>query len=281
MAVTRETRRLFGRRYAPEASRNVRHAALLRKALELQPDEVLENRFGFSSNKLTVVMGTNFTENKLGTIQMSTNVNGRAVPTNTPTPPPEARAALAGYLGVYDVLFKKKGNDYAVRHAAAWPLMQAAEQTWHTFVEEYRATNGMGPRPDWAMEPLPGLQRVTLALPATAALVPIIGPTPAQTPPPRGHRRYANFPSLPSPPTSSPASSPTPASPPPTSSPARSSSAGPSSSPDIIDLTYIDDDEPRARPAHKRKFVHLGTIELTDDEEDEDEGPRKKAKFAH
>ncbi|KAJ7020993.1 hypothetical protein C8F04DRAFT_1195903 [Mycena alexandri] len=277
MPVTREIRRLFGPRYAPDASRNVRHAALMRKAIELQPQAVLEDRFGLSSNKLTVVMGTNFTESKLGTIQMSTNVNGHAIPTNTPTPPPKARAALAAYLGVYDLLWKKKGNDYAVRHAAAWPLMQAAEQNWHTFVVEYRATNDMGPRPDWALEPLPGLQRVTVALPAAAAataLVPIIGPTPTQMPPPRGHRRYAKFPSLPSPPTSflSPASS---------SSASRSSSAGRSSSPVCIDLTHIDDDEPRARPAEKRKLVHLGTIELTDDEEDEDARPRKKAKFAH
>ncbi|KAJ6485500.1 hypothetical protein DFH09DRAFT_1339778 [Mycena vulgaris] len=262
MSVTRDIRRLFGPRYAPEASRNVRHAALMRKAIELQPQAVLEDRFGFSSNKLTVVMGTNFTQSKLGIIQSSTNVNGRAVPTNTPAPPPEARAALAAYLAVYDLLFKKKGNNYAVRHAAAWPLMQAAEQNWHTFV------------------------RVTLALPAAtaalvpaAALVPVVGPTPAQTPPLRGRRRYTNFPSLPSPPTSSPVSSPSPPSPP-ASSPASSSSAGRSSSPVCIDLTHIDNDEPCAHPAKKRKLVHLGTIDISDDQDDEDVRPRKKAKFA-
>lgn len=72
MSVTRDIRRLFGPRYAPEASRNVRHAALMRKAIELQPQAVLEDRFGFSSNKLTVVMGTNFTQSKLGMIQSST-----------------------------------------------------------------------------------------------------------------------------------------------------------------------------------------------------------------
>ncbi|KAJ7020771.1 hypothetical protein C8F04DRAFT_1274607, partial [Mycena alexandri] len=164
-------------------------------------------------------------------------------------------AALAAYIAAYDVVFKNKGNDYAIRHAAALPLLQAAEQVFHDFVVPFRAARGMGPRSESALEPLPGLQRVVTVLPAAAplvratALVPIAGPPPAQTPPstPLGRRRYTQFPSLPSPPTSSADNSPSPASPPPTSSPARSSSAGPSSARNIIDLTHIDDDdEPRA-----------------------------------
>ncbi|KAJ7028233.1 hypothetical protein C8F04DRAFT_1266135 [Mycena alexandri] len=265
MAANRERRRIYaiyGDRYAPDPERNVRHGAVWRKSTELHPVELLQDTFGLSSKKLTVGMGTNYTHYELGTIK--------------------------GHIEV-EVVFKNKGNDYAIRHAAALPLLQAAEQAFHDFVVPFRAARGMGPHSESALEPLPGLQRVVTVLPAAAplvraaALVPIAGPPPAQTPPstPLGRRRYTQFPGLPSPPTSSADNSPSPASPPPTSSPARSSSAGPSSARNIIDLTHIDDDdEPRAHPANKRNFVHLGTIELTDDE-DEDARPHKKAKFGY
>jgi hypothetical protein len=144
----------------------------------------------------------------------------------------------------------KHGNAYTVRNAAAKPVLQAAEQTWHDWVVGYRAARGMGDRPDWALQPLPGFRRVNIGLGLAPALIPALGTTPASTP--RVRRRQARFPTLPTPPPSSPASSPTPT------------------------RIYFSDDE-LARPAQKRKF--LGVVEISDDEEDAEVRPRKKTRF--
>ncbi|KAJ7020733.1 hypothetical protein C8F04DRAFT_1274651 [Mycena alexandri] len=307
-----EIRRLFGPLFRPDPSLNVRHLAMLRKGLELYPEETLKAIFDQQPTKLRLVMGTNFTESQFGVIKSHRMINDRLVRRETEVPPRSAQKALRAYCDGYDVLFNKRGNSYTVRDPAAWPLMQAEEQKWHTFATEFRAARGMGPRPNWALQPLPGLRRVTLALAAAPTLVPVAGPPPAHTPPSTPHRSRAHvqFPTLPSPPTSSPTSSPSPspASPPPTSSPASSSSGARSSSPIRLDLTHIDDDEEPARasgarssspiridlthidddeegarapPAPKRKLVHLGTIDISDDEDDNDVRPRKRAKFAY
>ncbi|KAJ7865793.1 hypothetical protein B0H13DRAFT_2561822 [Mycena leptocephala] len=165
--------------------------------------------------------------------------NDRVVSYETPPPDLEAREALRAYRDAYDAYFMSRGNDYAIRNAAAKSALEAAEQTWHDWIVPYLAARGTPGRPDWALQPLPGLQRVRVAR----------APAPARTPTstPRAQRRQ--FPSLPTPPPSSPA-------------------------PVHIDLSHID--EP-ARPPQKRKF--LGEIDISDDEADFAVRPRKKAKF--
>ncbi|KAJ7863689.1 hypothetical protein B0H13DRAFT_2564525 [Mycena leptocephala] len=238
-----ETRRLFGPLNRPYFDTNVRHRALLRKALELVPPEQLAEVFHQDPTRLRVAMGSAFTFSQFGKIKTNFMRNNRLVSYETPPPDLEARQALRTYRDAYDTYFKKTGNTYAVRNAGLKSFLQAAEQTWHDWVVPYLAAHGMPGRPDWALQPLPGLQRVRVA-PA---------PGPARTPSstPRVHRR--RFLTLPTPPPSSPA-------------------------PIHIDLSDID--EP-ARPAQKRKF--LGEIDVSDDEDEDDSEsavwPRKKAKF--
>jgi hypothetical protein len=166
--------------------------------------------------------------------------NHRLVSRETPPPDLEARTALRAYRDAYDTYFMKTGNTYAVRNAGLKSVLQAAEQTWHDWVVDYLAARGRPGRPDWALEPLPGLRRVRTA--------PQPAPAPGPTSTPRAQRRQ--FPTLPTPPPSSPA-------------------------PVLVDLSHIDD-EP-ARPAQKRKF--LGIVDISDDEEAVVH-PRKKAQFS-
>jgi hypothetical protein len=83
--------------------------------------------------------------------------NYRLVSRETPPPDLEARQALRAYRDAYDAYFMKQGNDYAVRNAAAKAVLQVAEQTWHDWIVRYLATWGRPGRPQWALEPLPGL----------------------------------------------------------------------------------------------------------------------------
>jgi hypothetical protein len=168
--------------------------------------------------------------------------NDRVVSYETPPPNLEAREALRTYCDAYDTYFMSRGNDYAIRNAAAKSVLEAAEQTWHDWIVPYLAARGTPGCPDWALQPLPGLQRVRVAR----------APAPAHTPTstPRAQRRQ--FPSLPTPPPSSPA-------------------------PVHIDLSHIDDIDKPAHPPQKRKF--LGEIDISDDEADFAVRPRKKAKF--
>lgn len=188
---------------------------------------------------------------------------------------PELQQRVRSYLQSYDRHFMKQGNDYAVRDPAEKPGLQAGEQLWHDWAVIYRLERGIGDRPEWAMQPLPGLRRVHLAF--APAVIPAIGPAPPVTPvaTPRRRRGSARFPRLPTPPTSSPASSPSPSLPL-TSSPVRSSSPVRGSSPVLIDLSHIDDDEP-VHHTQKRKF--LGVVEISDDDEEEELRPRKKMRF--
>lgn len=63
-----ETRRLFGPSNRPDFQTNVRHRAILRKALELFPPQELETIFG-TPTKLRVAMGAVFTFGQLGMIK--------------------------------------------------------------------------------------------------------------------------------------------------------------------------------------------------------------------
>jgi hypothetical protein len=64
----RETNRLFGPSNRPEFNTNVRHRAVLRKALELFPVQELEAIFE-RPTKLRVAMGSAFTFSQLGKIK--------------------------------------------------------------------------------------------------------------------------------------------------------------------------------------------------------------------
>jgi hypothetical protein len=121
--------------------------------------------------------------------------NDRLVSYETPPPDLEAWEALRAYRDAYDAYFMSRGNDYAIRTAAAKSALEAAEQTWHDWIVPYLAARGVPGRPDWALQPLPGLHRVRVAR------APAPAPTPTSTP--RAQRRQ--FPSLPTPPPSSPA----------------------------------------------------------------------------
>ncbi|KAF8197830.1 hypothetical protein K438DRAFT_1824716 [Mycena galopus ATCC 62051] len=204
-----------------------------------------------------------FSANSLTYRQMH---NGRLVSLATDALPLLARQHLQSYIAVFDTLFYKKGNDYRVRNPAAWPLLQAEEQSWHDWIVEYFGR----PHPAWALEPLPGLQRVHVAAPARIAGPPPILHITAPVPrvafpvphvavpelatPRRGHAPHL---ALLTPPPSCPISVP------------GSSRQRP---------IHISDDE-APPPSSKRKF--LGTLDISDDEEDEDkdERPMKKLRF--
>ncbi|KAF8146764.1 hypothetical protein K438DRAFT_1868718 [Mycena galopus ATCC 62051] len=179
--------------------------------------------------------------------------NGRLVCLATDALPFPARQHLQSYIAVFDTLFYKKGNDYRVRNPAAWPLLQAEEQSWHDWIVEYFGR----PRPAWALEPLPGLQRVHVAAPARIAVPRVASPVPHVAVPELATPRRGHAPHLAllTPPPSSPISVP------------GSSRQRP---------IHISDDEAPPRSS-KRKF--LGTLDISDDEEDEDKDERPMKKF--
>ncbi|KAJ7016028.1 hypothetical protein C8F04DRAFT_1261064 [Mycena alexandri] len=264
-----ETRRLHGPRNHPHYKANVRQRAIIRKVAELFTDQQLRIFFG-EYHGVRVVMGQS-SPTDFGKLQINIARIHSRVTLESDALIPELQQHVRSYLHCYDAYHMKQGNDYAVRDPAAKPGMQAAEQNWHDMVVAYRLERGMGERPEWAVQPLPGLRRVNIALAPAPALIPAPGPAPLLTPvaTPRGRRGLAQFPPLPTPPASSPASSPSPASPP-SSSPVRSSS------PVHVDLSHIDDDDEPARRTLKRKF--LGIVEISDDDEEELR-PRKKMRY--
>jgi hypothetical protein len=86
---SQETRRLFGPLNRPHFETNVRHRAVLRKALELVPPEQLAEVFHQDPTRLRVAMGLAFTFSQLGKIKttfVSTHLPTRSVPpTDTPS----------------------------------------------------------------------------------------------------------------------------------------------------------------------------------------------------
>ncbi|KAJ7266423.1 hypothetical protein B0H12DRAFT_1230203 [Mycena haematopus] len=253
----RETRRLFGGTNVPDFKINVRHRALLRKALEAWTPEELEATFG-RPFRLRLTMGQAFNADELGKIYTNYVRNGRRVFNETPPPDPEVQDALRAYRTAYDSYFMINGHAYVIRNPAARPVLQAAEQAWHHFIVRYRAAHGMRARPTWALEPLPGLDRLPRvpALPAPAP-APTLAPrflgvidisddehgTPTR---PAAQRRLAQ---LPTPPPSSPVTT---------------------------NLSQLNDQP--ARRAPKRTFVDL--TQSDDSDEEPVTPPRKKARFS-
>jgi hypothetical protein len=78
----------------------------------------------------------------------------------TDPPGPASQKILQDYRAAFDLCFYKRGKDLSIRNHHALPALQAAEQAWHDYIVPYRAARGMGPRPEWALEPLPGMERV-------------------------------------------------------------------------------------------------------------------------
>ncbi|KAJ7438425.1 hypothetical protein FB451DRAFT_1192660 [Mycena latifolia] len=253
---SQETHRLFGPVNRPLFKTNVRHRAVLRKAIEIHPPEYIAEVFHQNATKLRVAMGSSFTFSQFGKIKTDFMCNGRLVSYETDPLDIEAREALRTYRDAYDAYFMSRGNDYAVRDPAAQQAMQAAEQAWHIWIVAYRAARGMPGRPGWALEPLPGLQRVHVPPTPARARAPGRTPvTPARAraaPPastPRAQARFTVFPSLPTPPRSSPGSV-------------------------LIDLSHID--EP-AWPAPRKRY--LGEVEISDDEDNVTVRPPKKTRY--
>ncbi|KAJ7097374.1 hypothetical protein C8R44DRAFT_889292 [Mycena epipterygia] len=179
--------------------------------------------------------------------------DGRVVFRETEIPDEEARHTLRVYLDAYDAYSMKHGTDYHMRNPDAKATMQAAEQRWHDWIVFYLAACGRPGRPDWALQPLPGLQRVCV-MPAPRAVEPATQPV---------QRRHVH---LPTPPPSSPVR-PLPSSP----APFRLGSLL-----RPINIADDNDNELTLRRPEKRKF--LGVINISDDEEDLH--PHKKAKKA-
>ncbi|KAJ7827411.1 hypothetical protein B0H13DRAFT_2373841 [Mycena leptocephala] len=146
MTSPQETRCLFGELNRPDFKTNVRHRAILRKALKLFPAADLEAIFN-RPIKLRVTMGSAFAVNQLGRIHTHYVQNDRLVSRQTPIPDAAARQALRAYRDAYDRYFMKKGNEYRIRDAQAKSELQAAEQAWHDWVVPYLAARGTTGRP--------------------------------------------------------------------------------------------------------------------------------------
>ncbi|KAJ6525513.1 hypothetical protein DFH09DRAFT_1328875 [Mycena vulgaris] len=258
----------FGRLVRPDFKTNVRQQAVIRKLVEFFGLEHAQECVG-QLTRLQAVMGTAHTFHEFGKLKVNFIHNGHLVARETDPPPLEIQTQLRGYLASYNAYLMKHGNDYTVRNPAAKSQLQDAEQAWHDCIVPSLAARGLGPRPDWALEPLPGLRRVRIAPApaATSARAPAHAPAPprARGPPPiRLHTDPCpRSPSCPLPNPSHHSSQPfppllstLPTTPP--NSPARSTA------PEVIDLTHIDY-EP-ARRAPKRRFPEV--IHVSDDEDD-------------
>ncbi|KAJ7688828.1 hypothetical protein B0H17DRAFT_1202696 [Mycena rosella] len=176
MIPLQETRRLFGPVNRPDRKTNVRHRAILRKALELFSEQELLAVFTEPIH-LRVVMGSALTFNQLGKITTHYQHNGCLVTRETNAPKLEARVALHTYRAAYKLYFMSRGSDYT-----------AAEQAWHDWIVPYLAARERSTRPDWAFQPLPGLQRMQGFPPPpparTHARAHVPAPTPARAPVP-------------------------------------------------------------------------------------------------
>ncbi|KAJ7141934.1 hypothetical protein C8R43DRAFT_1131243 [Mycena crocata] len=140
MTSIQELRRLFGPVNRPHYKTNLRHQALLRKALELFSIEELVAIFERLTG-LRVVTGSASTFNVLGKIQTHYVSNDRLVCRETPAPEAVARQALLAYRRAYDVYFMKQGNVYRVRDPQALQTLQAAEQARHDWIVPYLAAD--------------------------------------------------------------------------------------------------------------------------------------------
>ncbi|KAJ7201544.1 hypothetical protein GGX14DRAFT_571196 [Mycena pura] len=183
-----DTRRFFGPLNAPADDTNARHRAFLRKVLELYTQKQLQEDL-IRTNKLRLAMGLGLNATQFGKILTSFVRNGRVVMRETDPPDPASQTVLQKFRAAFDLCFYKRGKDLVIRNPDALPAVQAADQAWHDYIVPYRAARGMGPRPEWALQPLPGIERVQEWVRAPAPTrrrhrFPL--PTPPPTSPTRG-----------------------------------------------------------------------------------------------
>jgi hypothetical protein len=174
----------------------------------------------------------------------------------------QVRTALRAYRTAYDTYFMSQGDNYRVRNAHAKHVLQAAEQKWHDWVVPYLAARGIASRPGWALEPLPGFQRVHVTpAPAAPAPAPVAArASTAAVETPRKRRHQLAFPTPTPPPSSRVRTEAAPS----YSTPARLGEpvAGPSRKRIFLDVIEISDDsDEEEAPPHKRRF--LGFVDLT------------------
>ncbi|KAJ7232605.1 hypothetical protein B0H12DRAFT_1076824 [Mycena haematopus] len=81
-----ETLRLFGPIYRPHFDINIRHRALLRKALELFTANELDEYFSGDPKNLRMAMGKAYTFRQFGKITSNFMRNNRLVRRETPAP---------------------------------------------------------------------------------------------------------------------------------------------------------------------------------------------------
>ncbi|KAJ7106451.1 hypothetical protein C8R43DRAFT_963420 [Mycena crocata] len=251
MTSLAETRRLFGPKNRPH----------------LDTNDELDRIFGTTTG-LRAVMGGRYSETQFGKIQKNFIRNGHLVSKETAPLEPEVLHALQAYRVGWESHYMKNGHQYVIRGAGNRQAFQDAEQAWHDFVVAYLARQGRT-RPDWALEPLPGLDRVRVAPPP---------PPPARTPAARLPAVAAVTPARrPFPPLATPLasrSSPTPAPRPAQSGSRLRRHSTPAQPPPVASGSrlhpLVNDAQAERRPL-KRKF--LGTIDISDDEE---EPARKK-----
>ena len=191
--------------------------------------------------------------------------NDRLVSRETEALGLEAREQLGRYRDRYDAYFKSRGNNYDIRDPNALAGLQAAEQDWHDWVVVYlEELYGIG-RPDWALQPLPGLQMVRFTRGQGRA---------------SGARARAWLP--PTPPPSSPVR-------PRTSAPVRPRKMKLLG---VVDISDDEDEQPLRKktpppsspvrprtsaPVHPPKRKLLGVLDISDDDDDE-QPVRKKTK---
>ncbi|KAJ7640609.1 hypothetical protein B0H17DRAFT_1148943 [Mycena rosella] len=149
-----ETCHLFGTTYAPDAKTNPRHRAFLRKAIKLYPTQELLTVFAGQPTRLRLAMGSGTTSSQFG----------KTITSFTDPPEVASQRTLGAYHTGFDRCYNWRGNELTIRNPRGLPALQEAEQAWHDYIVPYRAARGMGPRPAWALEPLPGLQWVQMQL---------------------------------------------------------------------------------------------------------------------
>ncbi|KAJ7782181.1 hypothetical protein B0H14DRAFT_2630826 [Mycena olivaceomarginata] len=193
-----DRRRFFGPSNAPADDTNARHRAFLRKALELHTQKGLQQDL-IRTTKLRLAMGSGINANQFGKIITSFVRNDQRVMRETDPPGPASQKILQDYRAAFDLCFYKRGKDLSIRNHHALPALQAAEQAWHDYIVPYRAARGMGPHPEWALEPLPGMERVQeVRAPAPdRRRRQLAFPTPPPTSPTRGETPVSIGPRLP------------------------------------------------------------------------------------
>ncbi|KAJ7048365.1 hypothetical protein C8F01DRAFT_1095213 [Mycena amicta] len=150
--------RTFGPDNEPADNSSTRQQDILRKVLELHPEEVLNAVFGPHRKNLRVAIGPS----NLGIISSGKMVNGALVIRKTKPLDADVKEQLKLWLGTRDGFYKKRGNKHIVRDPDdrnARLDAQKGEQDWSDFMVPYLHARGRR-RPKWAWAAVGWLDRV-------------------------------------------------------------------------------------------------------------------------